>query len=157
MSPEVSCATYVPVSGRLGFTRFRVVEEGLPRPFNGVALFVQQVLDFEQKFNVFTPVQAVPGAGLLRRQARKLGFPIAQDVRFDSQQTGHFADPEIQLVWYLGCIAGYCRICHQPFVILPYCAGIVTNRADGGCRSTAIERRSGGLRQFRVRLILSWK
>src|ERR1019366_597393 len=85
-----------------------------------------QVLDLEQKFDVLAPVQAVPGPGLLRREAWKLGLPIAQDIRFDGQQTGHLADPKVQLVRYLGCIPGYFRICHQPSVILPYCARIVT-------------------------------
>jgi hypothetical protein len=89
------------------------------------------VLDFEQKLDVLAPVQAAPGFGLFWREARKFGLPIAQDIRFDGQQTGHFADPKVQLVRYLGCLTGYFQICHQPSVILPYSARIVTTlRSD---------------------------
>ena len=81
-----------------GFRDARFGLQGLARAFDGVALFVQQVLNAEEQLDILAAVEAVAGAGLLRRQDGKLRLPVAQDVGLDAEQFAHLADFEVQLI-----------------------------------------------------------
>jgi hypothetical protein len=58
--------------------------ERLPGAFDGVPLFVEEMLDAQQQLDVLAAVQAVAGAGFLRLQHRKLGLPKAQHIGLDT-------------------------------------------------------------------------
>src|SRR5271157_4430837 len=98
----------------------------LARAFDGELLLVQQVLDAEKQLDVFAPIQPMAGAGLLGRQNRELGFPIAQDVRLDSQELAYLADLEVQLIRDLRGSGLQRYIRHEPSAILAHSVAIVT-------------------------------
>ena len=67
----------------------------LARAFDGIAVVVQQALDFQHQLHVLAAIQTMPFAGFLRPERGEFGLPEAQDVRLDSSQAADLTDAEI--------------------------------------------------------------
>ena len=65
---------------------------------DGETAVVKQALDFQNHLDIFTAVDAMPGFALLRRKARELAFPKAENEGFHPGEFAHFADLEKQFV-----------------------------------------------------------
>ncbi len=76
---------------------FKVFElfsgSGNRKPF-----FVQEVLDCEQQLNITAAVQTVMGWGFAGFDTWKLGLPVTEDIRLDTNNFRYFPNPEIELV-----------------------------------------------------------
>ena len=74
---------------------FRAALDRFSRSFDREALFVKKVLDLEDQLNILTAIESLIRAALLRRNFRKLRFPITQYVRLDSCKPADIADAEV--------------------------------------------------------------
>ena len=83
---------------RLGDHLARPGVEKFARALNGVALVVEQALDFEHQFHVLATIQAVSLAGFLGPERGELRLPEAQNIRLNSSKAADFADAKVQLV-----------------------------------------------------------
>jgi hypothetical protein len=95
--------------GGFGAVLAFVLEEG-PGAFDGEALFVEEVLDFEDEFNVLAAVEALVGTGFFGVKGGEFGLPEAEDVLFDAGETADIADAEVEAIRDFGCRSvGRCR------------------------------------------------
>ena len=61
---------------------------------NREAVFVEQTLDFENRVDVFTAVEAVAGGGLYGLERGDFLLPVAQDEGLRPGEAADFADAE---------------------------------------------------------------
>src|SRR5262249_18851454 len=80
-----------------GEQAFELALELLLGAGDGVALFVEQLLDAPDDFDLAVGVHALARLALGRVQARELGLPVAQDVGLDVERLAGFADLVIEL------------------------------------------------------------
>jgi hypothetical protein len=69
---------------------------------DGVALVVEELLDAPDDLELFLAVDALPRAALARAQRRKLGLPVAQDVRLDAERFTGLADLVVEALLNAG-------------------------------------------------------
>lgn len=69
----------------------------LPGARDGVALFVQKLLDAHNAFDIAPPIHALACAALYRLKLRKFRFPETQYVGGQAAQARDLTDPEVQL------------------------------------------------------------
>ena len=70
----------------------------LTRAGERVALIVDQILDLQNKLNIFAAIEALSGAAFFRVELGKLCLPKAQDIGFDTADTRHIANLEVKAV-----------------------------------------------------------
>src|SRR5450432_1034824 len=70
----------------------------LAGPGDGKAFLIEQPLDVQNVFDVFTAIHALPGGALHRLQLRKLRLPKSQNVSRQMAEPGNLADAEIKFV-----------------------------------------------------------
>jgi hypothetical protein len=63
---------------------------------------VNEALDFERKFDLAAPIEALTGPALVGLQLGKLSFPETKDIGFDSADTGYIPDLEVQAIRDVG-------------------------------------------------------
>src|SRR6267378_3877822 len=63
-----------------------------PRPSDGEAFVVEQPLDAEDHVHVILAVEAMAAGAFDRLEHGKLGFPVAQNERFEVRETADFAN-----------------------------------------------------------------
>lgn len=68
----------------------------------GVPLSVNKALDFECELDLAAPIEALAGSTLVGLELGKLSFPETKDVRFDSADSGHIPDLEVQAIRDVG-------------------------------------------------------
>ena len=83
---------------RLVLFWFRFRTQLLPRARDGKSLFVEELLDSKNRFNVLLAIHALPGAALDRLQLREFRFPEPQHIGRQPAKIGNFADTKIKLV-----------------------------------------------------------
>jgi hypothetical protein len=71
-------------------------------PRERVSLSVNEALDFECKFDLAAPIEALAGSTLVGLELGKLSFPETKDVWFDSTDAGYIPDLEIQAIRDVG-------------------------------------------------------
>src|SRR5215510_10223860 len=81
-------------------TAAKFVIEPLLRPRDRVLVFVKQFLDTQRHLDVAFAIDTLARTILLRREHRKLRFPVAQHVRLHSRQLANLTDFEEQLFGY---------------------------------------------------------
>jgi hypothetical protein len=64
-----------------------------------VSLGVDEALDFKGSLDVAAAIEALAGSALVGFELRKLRFPEAQDVSFETADAGDIADFEVETVW----------------------------------------------------------
>jgi len=67
------------------------------RPFDRVALLVEQMLDFKNRLYILPPVHPMVRSHLLRGHGGKLRLPVAQYMLLQPCQSRDFPDAKIQL------------------------------------------------------------
>jgi hypothetical protein len=65
---------------------------------DGVALFVEELLDEQHAFDVAAAVHALTGAALVGLELREFCLPEAKYVGWELAEFGNFTDPEVDLV-----------------------------------------------------------
>jgi hypothetical protein len=84
---------------RMPFFGSHAILQNLARAGDGVALTVEQAFDFEDGFDVLSPVLALAVGSLLGSERGKLALPETQNIRLDSGKLRNVADSEEQAVW----------------------------------------------------------
>ena len=72
--------------------------ERLARTGEGVSLGVDQAFDFEDQFDIATPVEALAGSALIGLELGELRLPKAQDIGFQAANPCDVADLEVEAV-----------------------------------------------------------
>jgi hypothetical protein len=63
---------------------------------------MNEALDFERKFDLAAPIEALARSALVWLEPGKLGFPKPKDIGFDSTDTGYIPDLEVQTIRDVG-------------------------------------------------------
>jgi hypothetical protein len=71
--------------------------ETFPRAGNRKSLFIEELADTEEQFDIARPVRPLAATALGRDQCREFGFPIAKDVRGHSDYFADFTNLVIEL------------------------------------------------------------
>ncbi len=72
--------------------------KSLTGPGDGVALAVDETLDFDGEFDFAAAVEALAGSTLVGLELGELGFPEAENVGLDAADAGHVTDFEVEPV-----------------------------------------------------------
>jgi hypothetical protein len=86
----------------LGLHSTVIYLQRLPGPGECVSLSVNEALDFECKFDLTAPIEALAGSTLVGLELGKLSFPETKDVRFDGADTGYIPNLEVQAIRDVG-------------------------------------------------------
>ena len=63
---------------------------------------MNESLDFERKFDLATPIEALSGSALVGFELGKLGLPETKDVGFYSADAGYIPDLKVQAIRDVG-------------------------------------------------------
>jgi hypothetical protein len=63
---------------------------------------VNEALDFERKFDLTAPIEALAGSALVGFELGKLSLPETKDVWFDSADASYIPDLEVQAIRDVG-------------------------------------------------------
>ena len=61
-------------------------------------LFVEQALDFENSFDIFAAVEAMPAGTFYRLKSGEFRFPVTQDESFRGREAADFTNAEKALL-----------------------------------------------------------
>src|SRR5262245_12519049 len=81
-------------------TAAQLIRQPLLRAGDRVLVLVKQLLDPQRHLDVAFAIHTLSGAILLRREHRKLRFPVTQHVRLHAREFADFADLEEELFGY---------------------------------------------------------
>ena len=70
----------------------------LSSAFEGKSPIVQQVLDFQDRFDIGAAVETMAGGGALGPDAVEFGLPKPQNISRQPGDFAHFTDFEVKLV-----------------------------------------------------------
>jgi len=87
--------------GRSRGTGGAVAFEKLAGTSNGIALFMEQGLDFQDEFDIIAPIEPLFGTGTFRFDVLELRLPIAQNMGRYLRQFADFTNLKVKLVGYV--------------------------------------------------------